>query len=133
MHNLLYGRQLKYTKQRKLILSAFLEIDHVTARELHILLKKKGHRMALGTIYRTMNLFCQMGYAQPRHFKSQTQFDNTFHKGHHDHLICISCGHIKEFEDREIESLQTVIAESYGYVLTTRKLELYGLCSSCSL
>jgi len=123
--------QLKLTKQREVILSTFLKMEHVTADQMHLLLSKKGHHIGLATIYRTMNLFCDAGFAQARHFGSQTQYDNVSHKGHHDHLICTNCGKIVEFENCDIERLQEEVATKNGFKITTHKLELYGLCSAC--
>jgi Fur family ferric uptake transcriptional regulator len=123
--------QLKLTRQRELILSVFLKKEHITAEEMYHLLAKKDPHLGLATIYRTLNLFCDAGLAQARHFGSQTQYDNVSHKGHHDHLICTSCGKIVEFENCEIERLQEEVAAKNGFVIQTHKLELYGLCSSC--
>ena len=123
--------QLKLTKQRELILGAFLKMEHVTADQMHLILAKRGHHIGLATIYRTMNLFCETGFAQARHFGTQTQYDNVSHKGHHDHLICTNCGRIVEFENCDIERLQQEVAARNGFTITTHKLELYGLCSTC--
>lgn len=122
---------LKLTRQRELILSTFLKMEHVTAEQLYHILAKKDPHIGLATIYRTLKLFCETGLAQERHFGSQTQFDNVAHKGHHDHLICTSCGKIVEFQNCQIEELQEEVARKNGYTIETHKLELYGLCSNC--
>ena len=123
--------QLKLTRQREQILTAFLRMEHITAEQMYRLLNKKDPHIGLATIYRTLNLFCEAGLAQARHFGAQTQYDNVVHKGHHDHLICTSCGKIVEFENCEIERLQEEVAAKNGFTIQTHKLELYGLCSSC--
>ncbi len=123
--------QLKLTRQRELILNEFLKKEHITAEEMYHLLAKKDPHLGLATIYRTLNLFCDAGLAQARHFGSQTQYDNVSHKRHHDHLICTGCGKIVEFENCDIERLQEEVAARNGFVIQTHKLELYGLCSSC--
>jgi Fur family ferric uptake transcriptional regulator len=123
--------QLKLTRQREVILSAFLKMEHVSAEEMYRLLARKYPHIGLATIYRTLNLFCQAGLAQARHFGTQTQYDNIAHKGHHDHLICTGCGKIVEFENCDIERLQEEVARRHGFTIETHKLELYGLCSSC--
>jgi Fur family transcriptional regulator, ferric uptake regulator len=122
---------LKLTRQREHILDAFLKTEHVTAEQMYHQLAKKDPHIGLATIYRTLNLFCEAGLAQARHFGSQTQYDNVSHKGHHDHLICTSCGKIVEFENLEIERLQELVAKRHGFKIQTHKLELYGLCASC--
>jgi len=123
--------QLKVTRQRELILNAFLKQEHITAEAMYHQLAKKDPHLGLATIYRTLNLFCDAGIAQARHFGSQTQYDNVSHKGHHDHLICTGCGRIVEFENCEIERLQEEVATKHGFVIQTHRLELYGLCSNC--
>jgi Fur family ferric uptake transcriptional regulator len=122
---------LKLTRQRELILVEFLKKEHITAEEMYHQLAKKDPHLGLATIYRTLNLFCEVGLAQARHFGSQTQYDNVSHKGHHDHLICTGCGKIVEFENEDIERLQEEVASGNGFVIKTHKLELYGLCSKC--
>ena len=122
---------LKLTRQRELILVEFLKKEHITAEEMYHQLAKKDPHLGLATIYRTLNLFCEVGFAQARHFGSQTQYDNVSHKGHHDHLICTGCGKIVEFENEDIERLQEEVASGHGFTIKTHKLELYGLCSKC--
>jgi Fur family transcriptional regulator, ferric uptake regulator len=123
--------QLKLTRQREQILSVFLKMEHISAEGMYRLLARKYPHIGLATIYRTLNLFCQAGLAQARHFGTQTQYDNVSHKGHHDHLICTGCGKIVEFENCDIERLQQEVARRHGFTIETHKLELYGLCSSC--
>ncbi len=123
--------QLKFTRQREHILSVFLKMEHITAEQMYRLLAKKDPHIGLATIYRTLNLFCEVGLAQARHFGTQTLYDNVSHKGHHDHLICTSCGKIVEFENCDIERLQEEVATRNGFTIQTHKLELYGLCASC--
>lgn len=123
--------QLKLTRQREQILTTFLRMEHVTAEQLHVLLSKKNSHIGLATIYRTLNLFCEAGIAQARHFGTQTQYDNVSHKGHHDHLICTGCGKIIEFSNCDIERLQEEVAKRNGFTIQTHKLELYGLCAAC--
>lgn len=123
--------QLKLTRQREHILNVFLKVEHITAEQMYRMLAKKDPHIGLATIYRTLNLFCEAGLAQARHFGTQTQYDNVSHKGHHDHLICTGCGKIVEFENCDIERLQEEVAKRNGFTIQTHKLELYGLCSGC--
>ena len=56
--------QLKLTRQRELILTAFLRQEHVTAETMYHQLAKKDPHLGLATIYRTLNLFCEAGIAR---------------------------------------------------------------------
>ena len=122
---------LKVTKQREIILDTFLTNEHVMAEQLYRSLGRHKPHIGLATIYRTLNLLCDSGIAQERHFGSQTHYDNVVNKRHHDHLICTQCGTIVEFENCDIEHLQEEVATRHGFTITTHKLELYGLCSKC--
>ena len=123
--------QLKLTRQREHILDMFLKNEHITAEQMYRQLAKKDPHIGLATIYRTLNLFCEVGLAQARHFGTQTQYDNVSHKGHHDHLICTACGKIVEFQNEDIERLQEDVARRNGFTIQTHKLELYGVCAGC--
>ena len=131
---------LKLTRQRENILATFLKMEHVTAEQMYRILAKKDPHLGLATVYRTLKLLCETGLAQEQHFGTQTQFDNVSHKGHHDHLICIACNKIIEFENCQIEALQEEVAARNGFSIRTHKLELYcnpiqlknGNCKNCS-
>ena len=56
--------QLKLTRQRELILNAFLRQEHITAEAMYHQLAKADPHLGLATIYRTLNLFCDAGLAQ---------------------------------------------------------------------
>jgi Fur family ferric uptake transcriptional regulator len=129
LKNQLSQKHLKLTKQREIILDAFLKNDHITAEALYQQISQTNIHLGIATIYRTLNLLCELGIGQERHFgDNKTTFDNVLHKKHHDHMICHKCGKILEFECPDIEKLQEEMAEKYGFILQTHKLELYGCC-----
>lgn len=61
----------------------------------------------------------------------QTRYEHVTEGEHHDHLVCTGCGAIIEFENEAIEKLQDDVAAAHDFVITTHKLELYGLCAAC--
>lgn len=130
LKNYLAKNRLKLTQQRETILEAFLRVDHITAEELYReISKKKRQRMGLATIYRTLNLLCEIGIGQQRHFDdNRTIYDNVLYKKHHDHLICDKCDKIIEFESPAIERLQEQMAARHGFTLSNHRLELFGHC-----
>ena len=50
---------------------------------------------------------------------------------HHDHIVCVDCGHVEEFHDDEIEKRQQEIAERNGFEIVDHTLAIYGRCSNC--
>jgi len=122
---------MKHTRQRDAILEVFVSSSgHVTSEELYELVRAKEPEIGAATVYRTLKLFCDAGVAQQRHFRDGiTLYEYEEH--HHDHLICVSCNEIIEFQCPEIEQQQTRIAAQHGYRLTSHRHHLYGLCPRC--
>lgn len=83
-HACLIRHRLKPSKQRDVILGAFARQKHVTAPALYGLLFEEGHRISLGTVYRTLNLFCKLGFAKSRRFYSQTLYEHLLSQTQHE-------------------------------------------------
>jgi len=124
---------LKVTRQRQIILGAFLSSpSHLSAEELYIRLRKKHPNIGYATVYRTMKLLAESGIAAERHFGDrQTRYEANTGEDHHYHLICEQCGNIVEFEDLQIDSLLQKAAAAHCYTMSHRRLEIYGLCPKC--
>jgi Fur family ferric uptake transcriptional regulator len=124
---------LRSTDQRKLIVETFFQSpNHVSIEELLADVRSQDPRVGYATVYRTLKLLTECGVAFERRFgDGLTRYELADEESHHDHLICVECGTIVEFEEPRIEELQEQIAEKYGYVLRSHKHEMYGVCPSC--
>lgn len=125
---------LKYTAQRESILSTMYEHpQHLTTDELFSLVKKKYPKLNIGiaTIYRTLILLEENELVSSISLGTQGKKFELVNKPHHDHLICIECGTIVEFENNQIETIQCQIAQENGFELTDHLMQLYGVCSVC--
>lgn len=125
---------LRSTAQRRVIVDAFFEGSaHVTIEDLLGEARKQDRGIGYATVYRTLKLLTESGVA------SEHRFGDGFSRyeladeatTHHDHLICVSCRMITEFEDRDIEALQEAVARRHGFRMTSHKHELYGTCARC--
>ncbi|MBI2646025.1 MAG: transcriptional repressor [Deltaproteobacteria bacterium] len=133
LKTLLSTKGLKSTKQRDVIIQEFLKLkEHVNIDALYQKVKAKHPTIGYATVYRTMKLLKECGMASERHFGTRQALYEPHHEtAHHDHLICVKCNKIIEFENEKIEKLQDVIAKKYGFRLESHKHELYGTCSQC--
>ena len=124
---------LKSTRQRELILDEFLRAgSHLSTEDLYLRLRKGNPHIGYATVHRTLKLFAECGIAEQRHFgDGQARYEASAHDEHHDHLICVVCGKIVEFEDPRIEELQLEIAGMHGFSIERHRHELYGCCSDC--
>ncbi|MCH2169285.1 transcriptional repressor [Myxococcota bacterium] len=122
---------LKHTRQRELILDAFLDVQgHITSDDLYQRIRETEPQIGYTTVYRTMKLLCEAGLAAERHFDEGSTRYEIAHD-HHDHLVCTRCGTIVEFECEMIEKTQEEIAKRYGFQILRHRHELYGLCEKC--
>ena len=124
---------LKSTRQRSLIIDTFFTLHgHLSVEELWSKVREQDAKVSVATVYRTMKLLQECGLAHARNFgDGQTRYEAAVGRDHHDHLICTRCGRIVEFENDRIEQLQDAVAKSHGFLVTSHKMELYGLCGDC--
>jgi Fur family ferric uptake transcriptional regulator len=127
-------RGLRSTEQRKVIVETFFAAPHhISIEELLAEVRQKDPRVGYATVYRTLKLLTECGVAFERKFgDGLTRYELADESSHHDHLICVDCGKIVEFEEPQIEELQETIAKRYGFTLKTHKHEMYGSCSDCT-
>lgn len=124
---------LKITAPRMKILE-FLEsssIRHQSAEDIYRALLDEGEEIGLATVYRVLTQFETAGLVTRHHFEGGQAVFELDQAGHHDHLICVSCGKVEEFYDETIEKQQIKIAETKGYEVTDHSMTLYGKCRNC--
>lgn len=123
----------KSTRQRDIIAGEFLKSSqHITAEEMYRKLSKKHREIGFTTVYRTLKLLAASGLAAERVFADNlTRYEPLSSEDHHDHLICLDCGSITEFEDMRLERMQEKIAKDLGFRIVTHKMEFYGYCNAC--
>lgn len=125
----LESRGYRVTSSRRSVLEAVLsQADHFTVEE--ILRQATGAGRA--TVFRTIRLLCELGVlcrvlledgrlhyrlAGPRH--------------HHHHLVCVTCGRVRDLDECVVGNLVRDIAQSTGFDVQGHWLEFYGLCQSC--
>ena len=122
---------LKATLPRLRILEIFekSEVRHLTAEDIYKQLLKDGTDIGLATVYRVLTQFEQAGLLIRHHFETGKAVFELKQAGHHDHIVCVRCGHVEEFYDSEIERRQEQIAEDRGFTLHDHSLHLYADCT----
>ncbi len=123
----------KSTRQRDIIATEFLKAgEHITAENLYRKITGKHKDIGFTTVYRTLKLLAKLGLATERVFADNlTRYEPLSAEDHHDHLICLNCGAITEFENIKMERLQERIASEFGFETVIHKMELYGYCRDC--
>lgn len=123
---------LKVTHQRLAILESLSTgRAHVTAQEVFEEVSAKHPEIGFATVYRFLRKMTEQNYVtEVRMGGLPARYELTPNR-HHDHLTCVECGLIVEFENTDIEKLQDTVARQHGFLLSGHVLELYGVCAKC--
>lgn len=121
---------LKATLPRLKILDLFQRSSerHLSAEDVYRLLVAEELDVGLATIYRVLTQFEQAGILKRHHFETGKAVFELEKGDHHDHIMCIDCGHVEEFYDAEIEARQNAIATERGFKLRDHAMYLYAEC-----
>ena len=99
------------TAPRKVIIECLDDLStHFTFDEFIKAVERRRSGVGQATLYRTMRLLSEAEIVEEHRFddgitRYEVQDDDT----HHDHLICLTCGKIIEFEDKLIEQRQEAL------------------------
>lgn len=116
------------TGQRRLISQVLSDAnDHPDVEEVYRRAAVLDHRISLATVYRTVRLLEEANILERHEFRDGRARYEAADSAHHDHLIDVETGDVIEFNNKEIERIQTEIAEELGYRLTDHRLALYGV------
>jgi Fur family ferric uptake transcriptional regulator len=150
----LVERGLKFTRQREAIALVLFESgSHLSLTELLDLARERQPSVGYATVYRTMKLMSESGLASEHRFadvdpatarrlpatgeggrpgrptpRLHARYEVAHEGEHHDHLICVRCGRIFEYEDDEIERRQEEMASRRGFRVVSHRHEIYGEC-----
>jgi len=122
---------LKATLPRLKILEVFQTAKdrHMTAEDVFRVLLQDRSDIGLATVYRVLMQFEQAGLLTRGNFESGKAVYELNEGQHHDHLVCLDCGHVEEFYDPQIEERQQLVASSRGFTLQEHALSLYANCT----
>lgn len=105
--------------------------QHFSAEDIYKFLIDSNEEIGLATIYRVLNQLSQAKILKRHNFDSKSTFELA-PKSHHDHIICVDCGKVFEFEDESFAKKQQEIGRKHGIELDDRSLYLYGKCTKDS-
>jgi Fur family transcriptional regulator, ferric uptake regulator len=122
---------LRRTTQRDMIVkAAFSQDEHFTAEELFDRVRKASSDISRATVYRTLGLLVEADLLREIDLgDNQTTYDPNFHdKPAHNHLVCIDCGRVVEFEDAHIDLLNDCVTRRLGFRPVRQSLKIEASC-----
>jgi Fur family ferric uptake transcriptional regulator len=95
-------------------------------------LRGQGRRVGLATVYRTLDLLAELGYAQRIDLGAGAAGYEPVLPGHrHHHFVCTSCGRVESFDSGAVEDALAEVERHAGYLVAAREIVLRGRCRDC--
>jgi Fur family ferric uptake transcriptional regulator len=127
----LAGKGLRKTTQRDAIIEAAFSTDrHYTADELLDMSRAVDPSVSRATVYRTLPILVESGLLRELDLgQGRKVYDPNFvDHPHHNHLICLDCHGIHEFEDLNMELLENCMARRMGFTPANKQVRIEARC-----
>ena len=123
---------LKMTEQRRtMVRSALSQAGHFSADDVHAELRREGEPVSLSTVYRALALLEDSGILEGHDFADgQRRYERALTREHHDHLICLECRAVVEFQNPAIEDLQEQVLADHGFKMVHHALTIFASCEA---
>lgn len=133
LSELLKKNNLRATSERAAILDEALATEgHFEADDLLAILKTKGIKTSRATIYRTLELLCDLGFLRKVCFReAHLHFQKVTDKPRQDHLVCTRCGAQIDFHLAKLSEIQQKLCAENDFKMTDYCFHIFGLCSKC--
>jgi Fur family ferric uptake transcriptional regulator len=123
---------LRNTRQRTAVRDLLGRIEGFhSAQDLHSMLRDRGERVGLTTVYRTLQGLADTGEIDVMRPPGGGHLYRRCSEGHHHHLVCRSCGRTVEVEGPAVEHWADRVAAQHHYADVSHTLEIYGTCPAC--
>jgi len=123
---------MRATNQRALILEVIRHGQgHLDADEIYRRARIKQPRISLSTVYRTLRMFKELGLIEELHFDDAHHRYEIKPSSEHQHLICLGCGKIVEFECPLSSKMKEDIARENDFEVTGVEVRMTGYCPQC--
>lgn len=131
-HRTLSVTGMRATNQRALILEVIRHGQgHLDADEIYRRARIKQSRISLSTVYRTLRMFKELGLIEELHFDDAHHRYEIKPSSEHQHLICLGCGKIVEFECPLSSKMKEDIARENDFEVTGVEVRMTGYCPQC--
>ena len=135
----LFGRYLReqglpVTHQREAVAEVvFATQEHLSVDDLEGRLRERGERIGKATVYRTLDLLVRSRLVEEHDFgEGFKRYEHRLSRQPvHEHLVCLECGKVIEFQSPEIVGVETRVRTEHGFVPVRHRLEVFGLCREC--
>ncbi|RZU52630.1 Fur family ferric uptake transcriptional regulator [Krasilnikovia cinnamomea] len=124
---------VRNTRQRSAVSAVLATAEGFhSAQDLHAMLRARGERVGLTTVYRTLQALADAGEIDVMRPPGGEHLYRRCSQGHHHHLVCRSCGRAVEVEGPAVEAWADRVAGQHGFVHVSHTVEIFGTCPGCA-
>ena len=129
---ILKERGLKSTPQRLAVLHVLHEsTSYLSINDILKKVKKLTPRTGIATIYRTLDIFAEIGLATRVHFQDGTSSYVYSAHAHNHQIICTSCSKTMDFSECPFEDYLEDLSSRIGFKMQKHFFQIYGECNEC--
>jgi Fur family ferric uptake transcriptional regulator len=128
---ILNGKGFRVTNQRKAIVeAAFSTTHHYSAEDLLKMSQKLDPAVSRATVYRTLPLLVETGFLQEVDLGKDFKFydPNYSQQPHHNHIVCVDCDQVFEFDDHCLVVRENFLSKSMGFAAQNMRLKIEAKC-----
>jgi Fur family transcriptional regulator, ferric uptake regulator len=127
----LENKGLRKTPERFTILEEiYLRNDHFDVEELYFSMKTQRFQISRATVYNTLDVLVDCDLVTKHQFgRNMAQYEKSFGRRQHDHLICTECHHVTEFCDPRVQGIQDMVGDMLQFKVLHHSLIFYGSCT----
>jgi Fur family ferric uptake transcriptional regulator len=104
----------------------------LSAQEIHDVLRDRGRRVGMASVYRTLELLSSHRLVRRVEVAGVASYEVVLASGeHHHHLVCERCGRTIAFEDPELESVLEATQKRLGVAGAEHEVIVHGPCPEC--
>jgi len=125
-------RRFRITPQRLAVLEILVESDfHPSVETIFAQVRKRFPTTSLATVYKTVGLLKEMHEVLELGFHDAGNRYDARKPFPHPHVICTSCGRIRDPELSGLQELAEEMGRKTGFTIVTHRLDFYGVCPEC--
>ena len=121
------------TRQRTAVMDLLADVEEFrSAQELHVMLRERGDKVGLTTVYRTLQALAEAKAIDVMRLPGGEHLYRRCSSGHDHHLVCRDCGATVEVAGPAVERWADSVAEQHGFTDVAHTLEIFGRCVDCT-
>ncbi|HYA40803.1 MAG TPA: Fur family transcriptional regulator [Syntrophobacteraceae bacterium] len=122
-------RGLQVTYQRLAIYQAlYFTREHPSAEVIYQQVKKRFPMISLGTVYKTLERFYEVGLIQKVSPMTEVARYDAITDPHH-HMVCVECQSIHDASLAEEPAIK--VSEQDGFRIMRQQVVVHGYCPAC--